>query len=359
MRGGRRPDPGFWAGRRVLLTGQTGFKGAWLALWLKRLGAELSAFALPPAPGPSMFELARVEGDCASRFVDLREAGAVRSAVEEARPEIVLHLAAQALVRRSIADPIETFESNVTGTANLLEAIRAQDGVAAALIVTSDKVYWNDGSGRPLPEDAPLGGKDPYSASKAAAEQVARAYAETYLERRGTRLATARGGNVIGGGDFAIDRIAPDCLRAALAGDPVVLRHPEATRPWQHALDCLCGYLLYAEDLTQNEDCPRALNIGPRSTEDLPVRVFAEILLGELGHVGRDGRPVIRVEPVPGSVEAPRLQIDASAARARLRWDDALVGRDAIAQTAAWYRRWRDREDMRASTLAEIEAYQG
>lgn len=342
----------------MLVTGHTGFKGAWLTLWLKRLGAEVSAFSLPPEPGPTLYETAGVAGDCDGRFVDLRDKVAVAEAVSAARPEIVLHLAAQALVRRSLADPVATFESNVTGTANLLEAVRAVESVRTVLVITSDKVYWNDGSGRPLPEGAPLGGKDPYSASKAAAEHVARAYAESFLERAGVRMATARGGNVIGGGDFAEDRIAPDCVRAALAGEPVRLRHPEATRPWQHVLDCLCGYLTYAEALATDPNCPRALNIGPRSTEDLPVRVFAEILLRALGAVDASGHPNLLIEPVPGSVEAPRLQIDAAAARARLGWDDTLVGRAAIKATAAWYQAWRSGADMRVATLAEIEAYQ-
>ena len=354
----RRPDQEYWKGRRVLLTGHTGFKGSWLALWLNQLGADVYAFALPPSDGPSLFDLADVASHCDSHFVDLRDASSVADAVREARPEIVLHLAAQALVRRSLEDPIETFDTNVTGLVNLLEALRGEADLRTVLVVTSDKVYWNNGCGSAFKESAPLGGKDPYSASKAAAEHVAHTYAQSYFERDGVRVATSRGGNVIGGGDFAADRIAPDCVRAALDGETLTLRHPEATRPWQHALDCLCGYLLFAETLSQDPSCPRTLNIGPRSSEDLPVRLFAETLLNALGHVTANGCPKVRVEPVPGSIEAPYLQIDASLARSTLGWDDDLVGRVAIASVASWFRQWLDGADMGTVTMAEINAYQ-
>ncbi len=354
----RRPSQEFWNGRRVLLTGHTGFKGSWLALWLKRLGADVYALSLPPLDGPNLFDLANVAGSCESHFVDLRNACAVANAVNDARPEIVLHLAAQALVRRSLEDPTETFDTNVIGLVNLLDALRGQPDLQTVLVVTSDKVYWNNGCGHAFKESAPLGGKDPYSASKAAAEHVAHTYAQSFFEREGIRVATSRGGNVIGGGDFATDRIAPDCVRAALDGEPLTLRHPEATRPWQHALDCLCGYLLFAETLSEDPTCPRTLNIGPRSSEDLPVRVFAETLLTALGHVTANGCPQVEVKPVPGSIEAPYLQIDASLARCTLGWDDALVGRVAIASVASWFRQWLDGADMGSVTLAEINQYQ-
>ena len=218
----------------------------------------------------------------------MRDAAGVAARVADARPQIVLHLAAQALVRRSLDDPAGTFATNVVGTMNLLAALRGAEGLEAILVVTSDKVYANDGAGRPMREDDRLGGHDPYSASKASCELAVRSFADSFLAGTDTRLATARSGNVIGGGDFAEDRIGPDCVRAALAGVPVVLRHPRSTRPWQHVLDCLCGYLLFAEHLAQApETAPRTLNFGPEPGDDMPVAAFAEAMLAALGGGGR------------------------------------------------------------------------
>ncbi len=351
----RRPDPAFWRAKRVLLTGHTGFKGGWLALWLDALGAELSAFALDPEAGPSLYALADVASACRSDArADLRDAAAVARAVAAAEPEIVIHLGAQALVRRAVAEPLETYATNALGTAHLLEALRAVRSPAAVLIVTTDKVYANDGSGRAFVETDPLGGKDPYAASKAAAEAIAASYAATFFERAGVAVATARGGNVIGGGDFAADRLGPDCVRAAREERPVVLRQPDATRPWQHVLDCLCGYLLFAERLaTEPRTAPRALNIGPAPELELPVRDFARDLLDALGAPDR-----LEERPEPGSVEAPRLALDPTLARNALGWTDALVGRDAILATASWYGAWGAGADMAARTRAEIAAYQ-
>ncbi len=348
----RLPSREFWAGKRVLLTGHTGFKGGWAALWLERLGARVSAFALPPETSPSLYRLAGVADACDGRYLDLRDATGVARAVEQAQPEIVIHMAAQALVRRSLRDPLETWASNVMGTANLLEAIRACESVRTALIVTTDKVYANTGEQRAMREDDPLGGKDPYSASKAACELLVRSHAQSYAQD-GRRIATVRGGNVIGGGDFSEDRLGPDCVRAALAGKPVVLRHPEATRPWQHVLDCLCGYLLYAEHLSNNDDAPVALNIGPAPEPVLPVRDFAEAMLTAL-----DAPCGVEVERIPGSVEAPFLALDPSLAHATLGWRDRLVGADAIAASARWYADWRSGADMAERTRAEIATYE-
>jgi len=255
------PRAAFWRGRRVLLTGHTGFKGGWTALWLGRLGARTTGFALAPDTTPALFDLASVERDLDSRIGDLRAPEAVRAAVRAADPQIVLHLAAQPLVRRAIAEPIATLAANAMGTAHLLDALRDCARLERIVVVTSDKVYANRESGEAFDEDAPLGGKDPYSASKAATEVIARAFAETYFKPKGVTLVTARGGNVIGGGDFAEDRIAPDILRAWQQRRRPMLRMPEATRPWQHALDCVAGYLLYAEAV--GADVPSALNFGP------------------------------------------------------------------------------------------------
>lgn len=350
---GARPNPEFWRGKRVLLTGHTGFKGGWLAMWLKQLGAEVHAFSLAPEPGDALYDIAQVGADCAGgAMIDLRDRAGVAKFVRKAEPEIVLHLAAQPLVRRSILDPLTTYEANVVGTGNLLDALRGRPGLRAVLVITSDKVYANDGSGRAFQEDDALGGSDPYSASKAAAEVLTRSFAKTYFDQSGVPVATARGGNVIGGGDFAEDRLGPDCVRAALAERAVVLRHPKATRPWQHVLDCLCGYLLYAEALHRLE-APRSLNIGPLADNELPVLAFAESLLDAL-----EAKVGVEIQEIPGSVEAPRLALDASLARRSLDWTDTLVGRDAITATARWYAAWRRGEDMAAVTRADIAAYQ-
>ena len=351
---GRLPDPAFWHGRRVLLTGHTGFKGAWTALWLARMGAEVTGLALPPETAPSLFELAGVERDLNSRLVDLRDREAVKGIVAEARPEIVLHLAAQALVRRSLREPVETFASNVMGTAHLLDALDGASGIEAVLVVTSDKVYANAETGDAFAESDPLGGKDFYSASKAATEMVAGAFAHSRLGPAGVRLASARGGNVIGGGDFSPDRIVPDIVRATETGETLVLRHPEAVRPWQHVIDCIGGYLVYAEALAHGEEVPHALNFGPEPGPPITVAALAEAVQAALG------APCgWRHEPVPGSVEAGTLTLDSSLARGALGWRDRLPGQAGVAATARWYRARHEGADMRAQTLAQLDEATG
>lgn len=262
----RLPDPGFWAGKSVLVTGHTGFKGGWLTLWLSALGANVTGLALSPETKPSLFELADIGSSCRSEIADLRDASAVKRVVRAARPEIVLHLAAQALVRRSYREPGATFATNAQGTANLLDALADAPDLKAILAITSDKVYANDESGRAFREDDALGGHDPYSLSKAAAEHVVAGFRAAIFEKKGIALATARGGNVIGGGDYSEDRIVPDIVRAAASGVPLVLRNPSATRPWQHVLDCLCGYLVFAERLAGGEGAPM-LSISGRTRQ--------------------------------------------------------------------------------------------
>ena len=270
----------FWRDRRVLLTGHTGFKGAWLALWLERLGAQVFGLALPPTiPSPRGFPNWRPRRS-RSRIGDIRDAGVVARAVQEARPQIVIHMAAQALVRRSYRAPVETFATNVMGTAHLLDSLRGAEGLQAVLVVTTDKVYRNDGNGHPFAEDDPLGGADPYSASKAAAEIVVASMATSFFGGKG--VATARAGNVIGGGDWSEDRLIPDIWRAVKAGKPLRLRNPEATRPWQHVLDPLAGYLRYAERLASGADVPKALNFGPLPGDALTVAEIADAMLAAM-----------------------------------------------------------------------------
>lgn len=272
-------DPSFWRGKRVLLTGHTGFKGSWAAIWLSGMGAKVTGLSLPPDQSPSLFELAGVASLAESLLVDLRDEAAVARALAGRPFDLVLHMAAQPIVRTAIAAPVETFASNVMGTVHLLQALRGQPDLKAALVVTSDKVYANAETGRAFAEGDALGGKDPYSASKAATEIAVASFARSYFEPAGIPLATARGGNVIGGGDFSRDRIVADIVRAARGQEQVVLRHPEATRPWQHVLDCVAGYLVYLQALAGDPTTPRAMNFGPRPGG-------REVTVGELATLG-------------------------------------------------------------------------
>lgn len=343
-----------WRGRRVLLTGHTGFKGAWAARWLARKGARVTGLALPPAEGPSLARMLGGDHLEAEHLIDLRDAERVARAVAAARPEIVLHLAAQALVRASYADPVGTVGTNVMGTVHLLDALRRQDGLAAILVVTSDKVYENDESGRAYGEDDRLGGHDPYSASKAAAEIVAAGYARSFFGPAGVPLATARGGNVVGGGDFAADRLVPDIVRAAQSNRPVALRNPGATRPWQHVLDCVSGYVAYAEALAGGREVPPALNFGPAPGErPIAAGEVARRLHAALGRAD-DWRP----DDSPAPHEMARLAIDARAAAKALGWRPRLAAGATLDWTAEWYAAFLAGADMAALTDAQIARYE-
>ncbi len=342
------PDPRFWAGRTVLLTGHTGFKGSWAALWLHRLGARVTGLALPPAE-PGLHGLARVADTMDSRMVDIRDQAAIAALLREARPEILLHMAAQPLVRRSLADPVESFAVNVLGTVNLLQALREMPP-RAVLVVTTDKVYAPPPAPRAHPEIDPLGGADPYAASKAACEIATASMARNFLEPAGTRVATARAGNVIGGGDFAPDRLIPDIIRAS---QPPTIRHPTATRPWQHVLDCLCGYLLYAEALAQGRTVPPALNFGPAETQPATVGTIAAAILAAM-----DRPPTWVGNETTDARETHELALDSSLARKTLNWRDRLGGPAMIETTAAWYRAWMQGADMHDFTRHQIAAYE-
>lgn len=350
----RRVDPGFWKGKRVLLTGHTGFKGSWATIWLREMGAEVTGIALAPDTHPAMFDLCSVDALCHSVELDIRDRIALARAVQDARPEIVIHMAAQALVRPSYGDPVGTWETNVLGTAHLLEATLAAPEVSAVLVVTTDKVYENDGSGRAFCEDDPLGGHDPYSASKAAAEILVASYRRSFGSR--IRILSARAGNVIGGGDFAADRIVPDIWRAARAGERLVLRYPQATRPWQHVLDCLAGYLLYLEAAIGDGSMASSLNFGPDAA------ATGEATVAELTAAMQDalGAPTgWAQEPGPVPPEAGRLVLATEAARRALGWRDRLPSAAAIAATADWYKALGAGADMQAFTRAQIAAHGG
>lgn len=349
-----RPDPAFWSGKRVLLTGHTGFKGSWAAIWLSRMGASVTGLALPPDQQPSLFELAGVEGLTRSLLADLRDPQAIAAKLGDEGFDLVLHMAAQPIVRTSIEDPIGTFGTNVMGTAHLLQALRAQAALKAALVVTSDKVYANAETGRAFAEADALGGKDPYSASKAAAEIVTQSFARSYFEAAGVPVATARGGNVIGGGDFSRDRLVADMVRAARGQETVVLRHPEATRPWQHVLDCVAGYLVHLQALATDPGAPRALNFGPRAGG-------AEVTVGELATLGVEalGARPWRHEPDPASIEAQSLAIDASLAKRALGFESRLDAPQAVRLTMDWYRRQANGEPALDLCREQIAAYEG
>ncbi len=344
-------DPTFWASRRVLLTGHTGFKGSWLALWLESMGAHVFSYSLPPETSPALYDLANVDGGANEKLGNLCDRVAVSAWVRDVRPEIVLHLAARAMVRQSIVDPVDAITSNVMGTVYLLDALRDVPELLAILVVTSDKVYANDDSGVAFAEQSALGGKDPYSASKAATEMIVRAYRETYFRHSDIRLATARGGNVIGGGDYA-ERIVPDIIRAIAANQKPVIRMPAATRPWQHVLDCLSGYLVFAQALVRRETDADELNFGPSSSNPVSVGELTSILLTVLGQ-----SPEFVHEPELNSIEMHSLAIDSSRARSLLGWRDHLRGITAIVWTADWYRRVSAGEDVRSVTLGQIERF--
>lgn len=344
---------GFWSGKRVLLTGHTGFKGAWAALWLARKGAAVTGLALEPEDDRNLFELAGVAGKVDHHIADLRDREAVKRVLAGRDFDIVLHMAAQALVRTSIRDPIATFATNIMGTAHLLDGLRGQDGLQAVLVITSDKVYANAETGRAFAEGDPLGGKDPYSASKAAAEIITDSFARSYFAGK-VPVATARGGNVIGGGDFSRDRIMADIVRAALAGEETVLRHPEATRPWQHVLDCIAGYLAYAERLAIDPSSPRAMNFGPRP--DATVLTVGE--LATRATEGLGAKPW-RHEPDTASIEAHTLGIDTSLAGRLLGFHSRLDAPAAVDWTVDWYRDWSRGGDAAALCDEQISRYEG
>ena len=345
-------DRAFWRGRRVFITGHTGFKGSWLTLWLESLGARVAGYALSPVTNPSLFDVAGVARGITSTIGDIRDEPSLTRAMQAADPEIVFHLAAQPLVRASYREPVGTFATNVMGTAHLLDAARSLAQLRAVVVVTTDKVYENKEAGDPFSEHDPLGGHDPYSASKAAVEIIAASYARAYFAEAGIPLGTARGGNVIGGGDFSADRIVPDVWRAMARGQPVELRYPKATRPWQHVLDCLAGYLSYAQALAEGKAMPPSLNFGPAPASELPVAALVDAMQKALG--AKQGWV-----PAPGQHprEMQALALDSSRARNLLGWQERLAGAAAIDATADWYLRLQRGEDMRAVTERSIEDY--
>lgn len=345
----------FWKGRRVFLTGHTGFKGGWLALWLQELGAEVYGYALPAPTTPNLFASARVaEGMAVSTIADIRDAAAVAAALKAVRPEIVFHMAAQSLVRASYLNPVETYEVNVLGTAHLLEGVRSTPGIRVVLNVTSDKCYENREWEWGYRESDPMGGADPYSSSKGCAELVTAAYRRSFLGPSGVKLATVRAGNVIGGGDWATDRLIPDFVRAIQAGESARIRNPHAIRPWQHVLEPLSGYLRLAEELWDN-DAPEASggwNFGPDDSDARSVEWVATQLVELWGEGASWAR-----DPGPHPHEAMYLKLDCSRAHLRLGWRPRWSLSEALGRVVDWYRRFYAGHDVRAVTRAQVREY--
>ncbi len=351
----RRPvSADFWHGRRVLITGHTGFKGGWLTLWLKQMGAVITGFALPPPTHPSLFELARVADGIDSHLGDIRDGAWVAQIVRAAEPQVVFHLAAQPLVRASYREPVETFAANVMGTVHLLEGLRGVKSVRVAVIITTDKVYANREWPYPYREEDALGGHDPYSASKAASEIVIASYREAFLKEQGVAVASARAGNVIGGGDWSEDRLIPDAIRAWQAGQVLIVRHPNAVRPWQHVLEPLYGYLTLAEKLWHHPELAGAYNFGPHPHEAAAVRDVIE----QARHAYGGGVTVQYGDDTRGPHEAEWLALETAKARIMLGLTPRWSLTKAIERTMAWYRAQQQGKDARTLCAADIAAYE-
>lgn len=344
----------FWQGKRVFLTGHTGFKGGWLALWLAGKGAKVHGYALAPPTSPSFFDTCNVAQHLDGHTVaDLRDSEALLQAMNAAQPDIVLHLAAQPLVRYSYAAPVETYAVNVMGTVNLLEAVRQTGSVRAVVNVTTDKCYENREWVWPYRENEALGGYDPYSSSKACSELVTSAYRQSFLDKAGIQLASARAGNVIGGGDWAADRLIPDFLRAIDAGQPIIIRSPHAIRPWQHVLEPLSGYLMLAENLyKQGNTFAEGWNFGPDDHDARTVQWIVENLCSQVAGARWE------CDPNPQPHEASNLRLDSSKAKSRLGWHPCWPLQTALENTLAWHQAWRQGADMADVSLSQIQAYE-
>jgi CDP-glucose 4,6-dehydratase len=349
----------FWSGKRVLITGHTGLKGAWAWAWLEQMGAEVSGFALAPDTTPNLAEILGLTKRSTSYIGDIRNSDDVARIVDQSRPQFVLHMAAQALVRRSYREPVETFDTNVRGTLNVLEALRSASDLKACLVVTSDKVYENNDLGRRFDEDDALGGADPYSASKAACEIATSSFARSYFggKQAGSSMAvvaTARSGNVIGGGDWSEDRIVPDVWRARQGGTQVELRFPLATRPWQHVLDPIAGYLMFMKAMSEGLT-DRTLNFGPTEETRVTVAGVVEAFQSAYGLNQSTGWQQALGAQLK---EAKTLAIDAQRAVKNLGWYPRLAPHNAIDWTAQWYAAYDRGDDMVRFTHQQINAYE-
>lgn len=349
----QKTNPDFWRGKRVLITGHTGFKGSWLSLWLQSMGVTLRGIALEPPTEPALFAVARVAEGMQHHIVDIRDFAAVKAHMDEFQPEIVIHMAAQPLVRLSYSQPVETYATNVMGTVHVLEAARKAGSVKAIVNITTDKCYANHEWVWGYREDEPMGGHDPYSNSKGCAELVSSAYRKSFLEKAGIAMATARAGNVIGGGDWALDRLVPDILRALEKRESVLIRNPHAIRPWQHVLEPLSGYLLLAERLYLHGQLDaEGWNFGPRDEDARPVQWIVEYLCEHWG-----GGATWALQSGNHPHEASFLKLDISKARQRLQWTPRWSLEVALKQITEWHQAWIKGQDIRAVCLNQINQY--
>lgn len=347
------PDKNFWFKKRVLVTGHTGFKGGWLTFWLNKMGAEVTGIGLAPNTFPSLFELSNISQVCESHFCDIRDKEKITKIIHNLDPEIVFHLAAQPLVRASYKDPILTFTTNIIGTANVLECLRGLKSTRVAVMITTDKVYRNNEWVWPYKEDDSLGGHDPYSSSKAASEIVINSYRQSYLSSQGIAVATARAGNVIGGGDWSEDRLIPDAIRSWQSGTELQVRRPEAKRPWQHVLEPISGYLLLAEKLWKNPKLEGAYNFGPQSHEAATVRQVIDTAL-KIHETGN----VLYSDTNEGPHEAGWLALEISKAREILGFNPRLSFNEAIERTMSWYMQYAEGTPALLLCERDINSYE-
>lgn len=346
-------NPLFWKGKRVFLTGHTGFKGSWLSLWLQSMGAEVYGYALKPPTNPSLFKEARVGEGMISTIGDIRDYNMLHGALKQSQAEIVIHMAAQPLVRLSYDQPVETYATNVMGTVHVLECVRQVDGVKAVVNVTTDKCYENKEWVWGYREDEPMGGYDPYSNSKGCSELVASAYRRSYFRNTGTALASARAGNVIGGGDWAFDRLVPDILQAFERKEPVVIRNPHATRPWQHVLEPLSGYLTLAQRLYEEGHAyAEGWNFGPNEDDAKPVQWIVEQMVNDWGCGA-----TWQLDGGNHPHEAHYLKLDISKVKARLDWHPRWNLCTALKEVTAWHQAWLGQQDVKAMCLSQIALY--
>jgi len=342
----------FWKGKKVLLTGHTGFKGSWLTLWLRHLQAEVSGISLP-AQQPSLFDIAHIEEEITSYYCDITEPSKLPTLIQAIEPEIIFHLAAQALVRPSYNDPVSTFATNIMGTVHLLDAARQCDSVQSVVIITSDKCYENQEWLWGYRENDVLGGKDPYSCSKACAELVVNSYRHSYLNKQNINVATARAGNVIGGGDWGKDRLLPDLLSSFSNKKPVIIRNPKATRPWQHVCEPLSGYLNLAQKLSENGSAyAQAWNFGPSDNANKTVSWIADYVQQKLP----DSLPW-KTSDEDNPQESQILKLDNSKARTRLAWHPRLSVDQALDWTVDWHQAWLNKQEMKEFTLNQIQDF--
>jgi CDP-glucose 4,6-dehydratase len=345
-------DQKFWQGKRVFLTGHTGFKGGWLSIWLHSLGAEVRGYALNPSTSPSLFNEAKIDTIIDSKIGDIRDLKTLKNCMSDFNPDVLIHMAAQPLVRYSYSAPVETYAVNVMGTVNVLESARACKNIKVIVNITTDKCYENDGRFEGYKEDDPMGGHDPYSSSKGCAELVTSAYRRSFLQEQGVGLASVRAGNVIGGGDWADDRLIPDILRSFEKSEPVVIRNPESIRPWQHVLEPLSGYLILAQKLYGSQkEYAEGWNFGPNEQDVKPV----DWILGQM--ISKWPNSSWKLDASSNPYEAGFLKLDISKVKSKLDWSPVWGLSYALEKIVNWYQAWLNEEDMQAVCLAEIKEY--